>query len=82
MKERNCYSVLHWLKARKDEVFHAYRSHTPGTATVCGGGAEILNLMDMDTGSSRSKCCLDCFIKIYKVPSLAATKHKGEAANE
>lgn len=77
MKERGSNSVLFWFKARTDKVYHAYRSRTRGTPSVCGGGAEIATVGDMDTGSSRSKCCVDCFLALYNMRSLAAVNRRG-----
>lgn len=54
-------TLIFWFRARNDKVFHAYRSRKLGEPSVCGHGSQIINVSEMDSGGSYSKCCIHCF---------------------
>jgi len=62
--------LLFWFcdtRASGDQLYHAYRSRKFGAQPVCGQGPLIRDLNSMDSGGSRSKCCLECVKKAYNL---------------
>lgn len=62
--------LLFWYcdpRTSTDQLYHAYRSRNFGAQPVCGQGPIIQDVNNMDSGGSRSKCCLECVKTVFNL---------------